>query len=98
MTTASNPAQQERAEAMFKKKELRAVEGRQAMQEYEAGVAAERAKTVRLRELRLSRDADAAILPPPAAKTSASKSSARKTSASKPSVRKSSAKALKRSA
>jgi hypothetical protein len=48
----------ERAEAAFKKKEQRLREGQQAMAEYEAGGAATRAKTARLRALRLARDAN----------------------------------------
>jgi hypothetical protein len=43
-----------RAEAQFKKKELQALEGAQAMSEYRAQAVATREKTVRLRELRLA--------------------------------------------
>jgi uncharacterized protein (DUF3084 family) len=43
-----------RAEAQFKKKELQALEGQQAMAEYRAKAAATRENTARLRELRLA--------------------------------------------
>ena len=52
-----DPSARARAEANFKKKERQAVEGRQAMAEYEARGVAEREKTARLRKLRLARDA-----------------------------------------
>jgi hypothetical protein len=62
-----------RAEAQFKKMQ-RAEDGRKAMVEYEAGVAAVRAKTARLRALRLARDAaEAAAAPPPSAAKKTSK-------------------------
>jgi hypothetical protein len=44
------------AEAVFKK-EVRAIEGAKAMSEYNAAVEAERAKTERLRALRLAKEA-----------------------------------------
>jgi hypothetical protein len=47
----------ERAEASFKKKEIRALAGRQAMAEYTADGLAMREKTDRLKALRLARDA-----------------------------------------
>jgi hypothetical protein len=47
----------ERAEASFKKKEIRAQEGRQAMAEYTADGLAVLEKTHRLRALRVARDA-----------------------------------------
>lgn len=54
---ANNPkAAQERAEANFKK-EQKAREGMKAMAEYEAARAAVRAKTARLRALRLAKEA-----------------------------------------
>ena len=43
----------------------RAEDGKRAMVEYEAAAAANRAKTARLRELRLARDAELAANPPP---------------------------------
>ena len=46
------------AEAVFKK-EARATEGANAMADYKAAVEAERAKTERLRALRLAREAAA---------------------------------------
>ncbi len=46
------------AEAVFKK-EARATEGAKAMADYKAAVEAERAKTERLRALRLAREAAA---------------------------------------
>lgn len=46
-----------RAEALFQKKEAMLREGQKARAEYEAKCEAEREKTVRLRALRLARDA-----------------------------------------
>jgi hypothetical protein len=46
----------ERTEAQFKKEE-RAADGSKAMTEYKAAVEAERAKTERLRALRLTKEA-----------------------------------------
>jgi hypothetical protein len=45
----------------------RAEDGKRAMMEYEAAAAANRAKTARLRELRLARDAELAANPEPPA-------------------------------
>jgi hypothetical protein len=58
-----------RAEAQFKKKELQALEGAQAMSEYRAQAVATREKTVRLRELRLASE-EAARRQGPAVKRS----------------------------
>jgi len=44
------------AEAKFKKKETKLVEGQQAMAEYNAGIIAAREKTIRLKALRSARD------------------------------------------
>jgi hypothetical protein len=44
------------AEASFKKKEAKLVEGQQAMAEYNADLIAAREKTVRLKALRSARD------------------------------------------
>ena len=67
----------ESAEARQKKKAAQAVDGQKAMVEYEAGMRAMRAKTERLRALRLARDEAEAKLaaeaPPVAAKKKASK-------------------------
>lgn len=60
---------QDRAEALFKKKQERLREGQQAMAEYQADRRAEGEKTVRLRALRLARDA--AESQPDAARTPA---------------------------
>jgi hypothetical protein len=59
VTTLSMNSHQalDRAEALFKKKEERLREGREAMAEYEADRHAVREKTARLRALRLARDA-----------------------------------------
>ena len=69
----------ERAQAAFHKKEIQAREGASATAEYKAAGAAERAKTERLRALRLAKEAadrEAALNapppPPPAAKPKAS--------------------------
>ena len=48
----------ERAQAAFKKKELQAREGRQAMAEYEAAGQAMRERTAKLRALRLAKEAE----------------------------------------
>jgi hypothetical protein len=49
-----------RAEATFKKKERQAIEGAKAMAEYEAQMMAVRERTVRLRALRLAKEAEEA--------------------------------------
>jgi len=65
----------ERAQAAFHKKEIQAREGATAMAEYQAAGNAERAKTERLRALRLAKEAAdreaAANAPPPAPKVKA---------------------------
>ena len=62
----------ERAQAAFHKKEAQAREGASATAEYKAAANAERAKTERLRALRLAKEAAdreaAANAPPPVAK------------------------------
>ena len=67
----------ESAEARQKKKAAQAVEGQKAMVEYEASLRAMRAKTERLRALRLARDEAEAKLaaeaPPAPAKKRAAK-------------------------
>ena len=64
--------QQERADASFKRKEVQAREATKAMADYQAATAAERAKTERLRALRLAKEAAdleaAAKAPPPPVK------------------------------
>jgi hypothetical protein len=82
----------ESAEARQKKKALQAVEGQKAMVEYEASLRAMRAKTERLRALRLARDeaeAKLAAEAPPAAP----KKKAAKKKVAKPSKAEESAKA-----
>jgi hypothetical protein len=54
--TMADDKERKAAEAKFKKSE-RATEGAQAMSEYNAERQAERAKTARLRELRLAKEA-----------------------------------------
>jgi len=64
----------ERAQAAFHKKEVQAREGATATAEYKAAALAERAKTERLRALRLAKEAadrEATVTPPPAAKPKA---------------------------
>jgi hypothetical protein len=59
-------SRKDRAEAEFKKTQ-RALEGRKAMSDYEAEAAAVRARTEKLKALRLARDAaNAAAAPLPA--------------------------------
>ena len=57
VTTLDAHHARDRAEAIFKKKEERRLEGQKAMAEYEAARLATREKTARLRALRLARDA-----------------------------------------
>jgi hypothetical protein len=62
----------ERAQAAFHKKEIQAREGATATAEYKAAGLAERAKTERLRALRLAKEAadrEAALAAPPMTKT-----------------------------
>lgn len=66
------------ADAQFAKAQ-RAEDGRKAMSEYESEAAATRAKTERLRALRLARDA--AGIPPPAKPKAAAKKAAAGTKA-----------------
>ncbi len=65
----------ERAQAAFHKKEVQAREGATATAEYKAAALAERAKTERLRALRLAKEAAdreaTENTPPPAAKPKA---------------------------
>ena len=72
MSTPKNTKEMERAQAAFQKKEAQAREGATAMAEYVAAGHAERAKTERLRALRLAKEAadrEAALkAPPPAPK------------------------------
>ena len=56
----------DRAEAIFKKKEERLLDGQKAMAEYEAAHLAMREKTAQLRVLRLARDAARKTPVPPA--------------------------------
>jgi hypothetical protein len=61
---ASNSKEtRERAEASFKKQEQRAREGAKAMADYEAQGRATRAKTARLKSLRMAQQAAAATVP-----------------------------------
>ena len=57
MANNTNTKDMERAQAAFHKKETQRREGAQAMAEYQAHLTAERAKTEKLRALRLARDA-----------------------------------------
>ncbi|HEX5211318.1 MAG TPA: hypothetical protein VFW22_06245 [Pseudolabrys sp.] len=70
---SKSPKDMERAQAAFHKKEMQQREGAVAMADYRAGEAAERAKTAKLRALRLAKEAaDAkaeADAPPPVVKT-----------------------------
>ena len=68
---SKNPKDLERAQAAFHKKEAQQREGAIAMADYRAGEAAERAKTAKLRALRLAKeeaDAKAAEKAPPPVK------------------------------
>src|SRR5262249_18549068 len=74
---ASTPKNPTEAQALKAKREA---DGKKAMAEYEANAEAVRAKTEKLRALRLARDA---ALPPPAPKATKAKSSGAKSSGSK---------------
>ena len=68
VSTPKNTKEMERAQAAFQKKEAQAREGATAMAEYVAAGHAERAKTERLRALRLAKEAadrEAALKAPP---------------------------------
>jgi len=83
VNTPKSTKEMERAQAAFHKKEAQAREGATAMAEYKAAANAERAKTERLKALRLAKEAAdrdaAANAPPPVAKPPGkSKSAAKK--------------------
>lgn len=65
MKHSAEPAQN-RAEALFARKEAQRREGEKAMAEYEAGQVAIRARTERLRALRLANENAAPIATAPA--------------------------------
>ena len=76
----ADDSRKQQADAQFRKVQ-RAEDGKKAMAEYEASVAAVRAKTKKLRELRLARDAAekiAAPVAPAPAKKGAAKKGAKK--------------------
>ena len=81
MNTPKSTKDMERAQAAFHKKEAQAREGATAMAEYKAAGNAERAKTERLRALRLAKEAAdreaAANAPPPPPKPVKSKAGAK---------------------
>jgi hypothetical protein len=81
VNTPKNTREMERAQAAFHKKEAQAREGATATAEYKAAANAERAKTERLRALRLAKEAadrEAAANTPPAAAPSEAKGGAKK--------------------
>jgi hypothetical protein len=57
MSTQKNSKDMERAQAAFHKKEQQQREGAKAMADYRAGEEAQRAKTEKLRALRLAKEA-----------------------------------------
>lgn len=67
----ADQSKKDKANAEFKKAQ-RAEDGKKALSDYEAQAAAERAKTARLREARLAREA---ALPPPVPKAAPKKKS-----------------------
>ena len=69
---------QDKAEASFKRKEIQAREGIKAMADYEADKIAVRAKTARLRELRLAKEEADRIAAEAAAGTAKIKAVAKK--------------------
>ncbi len=72
MASNTKSADQQRAEASFKRKEQQARDGKLAMAEYEATAMATREKTAKLRALREAKEAadrEAAAKAPPAGKT-----------------------------
>jgi len=81
LNTPKSTKEMERAQAAFHKKEAQAREGATAMAEYKAAGAAERAKTERLKALRLAKEAadqEAALAKPPAKPPAKSKGAAKK--------------------
>ena len=72
--TLADQSKTDRANAQFEKLQ-RVADGKKAMSEYEAELAATRAKTAKLRALRLARDAAAPAEPAPAAKQKPAKKS-----------------------
>jgi hypothetical protein len=82
VSTPKNTRDMERAQAAFHKKEAQAREGASATAEYKAAANAERAKTERLKALRLAKEAAereaAANAPPPAPKPAKPKVAAKK--------------------
>ena len=79
----ADDSKKQQADAQFRKIQ-RAEDGKKAMAEYEAGVAAVRIKTAKLRELRLARDAaELAAAPVAAAKSKPTKSKPAKSKAAK---------------
>jgi hypothetical protein len=71
VTTLDAHQTRDRAEAIFKKKQERLLDGQKATAEYEAARLATREKTARLKALRLARDVSAKTPVPPAQKQSA---------------------------
>ena len=75
VNSSKTTKEMERAQAAFHKKEAQAREGASATAEYKAAGQAERAKTERLKALRLAKEAAdreaAANAPPPVAKSKA---------------------------
>ncbi|WP_298953522.1 hypothetical protein [uncultured Methylobacterium sp.] len=65
--THDDSSARDRAETRQAQAQMRAAQGAEAMAEYRALAVAEDAKTVRLRALRLARDAAEAAAPKPAA-------------------------------
>ena len=75
--THTHDAAKAKAEASFKRKEQQAREGAIAMSEYRAGQEATRAKTERLRALRLAKEAQDAAAPAPEKKPEKKKAAKR---------------------
>jgi hypothetical protein len=69
--THTHDAAKAKAEASFRRKEQQARDGALAMSEYIAGQEATRAKTERLRALRLAKEAQDAAAPKPEKKKAA---------------------------
>ena len=72
-TKDHDPAVKARAEALFRQREEQKREGQSAMDDYMTKQGAERAKTVKLRELRLAAEAKATSEPKEAKRKPASK-------------------------
>jgi DNA-binding protein HU-beta len=79
----ANEKARDHADAQFTRKQMAATEGAKARAEYEAEGQAIRARTEKLKQARLARDAAAALLPKPEPKKKTTKAKSAATPAAK---------------